>query len=600
MLRWLPDAADAVPNSGSDATNVDAIFDAIDADGSGSIEAHELNARLQGMKLEALFSVIDSDSDGKIDRKEWRFSKYVDATFGAIDADDSGSIEDFELLLHLVSTGQDEETIGELFRKIDANQDGHISHDEWALGFGKYVRVLLTKQQRQAQLADGLERRAAEAAETAARDDFRALGALGGGCSIAAAEQRAISLAQLGVLKTHVERRCAAESWTDWRGNGLALAPASATLYDVAKHVVMPATVARRCSFVELLAREAQPPTWVVSHWWGSALLDLAACLEQHAEDYGAKDRHGIIEQKGGNVDASSGYWCCAFASNMWDLGEALSGDPAKTAFVRATELAAGTVAVLDRAGVAFSRVWCGYEMHVSLAGAARSKRGYRFVAYTALHGVARDESADYGLWRKGDAARAVGLARGFAPCDRENHGVKQACDRLMPTSSPPRAPQHCIAQPLADKHAPPSRQARERYFPLALAEQALGIALQRAETAVADDKACAADTRASQTRRRGPRRSWLPMLTGAPAERDARHARLRRAAAAAGQRELLRRAQRDAARALRRRRLSRGGAGRAVPCGRHAVQAARPRRAQEVELCVRALREGVRPARQH
>ena len=53
--------------------------------------------------------------------------------------------------------------------------------------------------------------RAAE--EIARRDDFRELTVFGHGCAIKKTEERAISLAQLRAVRTHIERRCEAEGW---------------------------------------------------------------------------------------------------------------------------------------------------------------------------------------------------------------------------------------------------------------------------------------------------------------------------------------------------------------------------------------------------
>ena len=99
--------------------------------------------------------------------------------------------------------------------------------------------------------------------------------------------------------------------------------------------------------------------------------------------------------------------------------------------------LADGTVSVLDKGGVVFTRIWCGYEVYVSLVAA---KPGYKWGVYT--------------LCEDGDGA--VGLTDGFAP---------------------------------ADGDWPPSKQQREAKFPFALAQRALAIELQSAQASVASDK---------------------------------------------------------------------------------------------------------------
>ena len=127
-----------------------------------------------------------------------------------------------------------------------------------------------------------------------------------------------------------------------------------------------------------------------------------------------------------------------AYANNQWALGDALTEDPGQTSFHKAMALADGTVSVLDKGGVVFTRIWCGYEVYVSLVDA---KPGYTWGVYTL---------------RDGAGAGAVGLTDGFAP---------------------------------ADYDSPPSKQQREARFPFALAQQALAIELQSAQASVASDK---------------------------------------------------------------------------------------------------------------
>ncbi len=58
----------------------------------------------------------------------------ANAIFQQIDTDRSGTIEDHELLAHLLEAGQDDESISALFRALDTNKDGHISRAEWEQG----------------------------------------------------------------------------------------------------------------------------------------------------------------------------------------------------------------------------------------------------------------------------------------------------------------------------------------------------------------------------------------------------------------------------------------------------------------------------------
>ena len=51
-------------------------------------------------------------------------------------------------------------------------------------------------------------------------------------------------------------------------------------------------------------------------------------------------------------------YWVCAHANNQHELGLEISNDPRQTSFFRAMGLARGTVSVLDRGAITFSRIW--------------------------------------------------------------------------------------------------------------------------------------------------------------------------------------------------------------------------------------------------
>ena len=70
-------------------------------------------------------------------------------------------------------------------------------------------------------------------------------------CKIGETAARGISVRQLLAMYEHVKRRCVAEGWTNWAGE--LLTPETVTLYDLNKYVIMPATKAHQCSYVELV-----------------------------------------------------------------------------------------------------------------------------------------------------------------------------------------------------------------------------------------------------------------------------------------------------------------------------------------------------------
>ena len=131
-------------------------------------------------------------------------------------------------------------------------------------------------------------------------------------------------LYQLRHFFAHIERRCVVEKWTNVKGE--LLTPETVTLYDATRYVIKPATAARRCSFVELVARGPQKPIWFVSHWWGEPVALFLRCLEQHAADHHLSD------------DAA--YWVCAYAP----AAASTSGRPhARCANLTCPGAAAGT-----------------------------------------------------------------------------------------------------------------------------------------------------------------------------------------------------------------------------------------------------------------
>ena len=65
----------------------------------------------------------------------------AESIFEIIDLDKSGTIDSGELLLHLLVAGQEPETVAELFRSMDTNQDGLITLDEWREGFSAFLSL---------------------------------------------------------------------------------------------------------------------------------------------------------------------------------------------------------------------------------------------------------------------------------------------------------------------------------------------------------------------------------------------------------------------------------------------------------------------------
>ncbi|CAL1171917.1 unnamed protein product, partial [Cladocopium goreaui] len=107
-------------------------------------------------------------------------------------------------------------------------------------------------------------------------------------------------------------------------------------LYHTSHWVIKPATLRYRCSFVELVATDAETqfPCWFVSHAWQEAVCRFVACLRQHAE---LRNAVGLA------------YWVCAYANNQHKLQDEISANPRGTSFYKAMKLAVGVVLILDR-----------------------------------------------------------------------------------------------------------------------------------------------------------------------------------------------------------------------------------------------------------
>jgi len=126
-----------------DECDIDSIFNAVDIDGSDSIDLEELTDHLSSTCTEdvirALFSKMDKDKSGTISRSEFRDAitkeptnvRDVDMIFKIVDTDGSGGIDLGELTVHLSSLGYTSHEIQKLFNRIKTGQDGEISRSEF-------------------------------------------------------------------------------------------------------------------------------------------------------------------------------------------------------------------------------------------------------------------------------------------------------------------------------------------------------------------------------------------------------------------------------------------------------------------------------------
>ena len=135
------------------------IFKELDADGSGEIDAEELQAGLGKLGLPSsdeyvsdIFTQYDMDGSGRIDEQEFRNyvrkkERAMYASFSKLDTDASGAITGEELVVCLERAGVQVPPgdAGRMVALLDANRDGVVTFDE----FKKYLCLLPSAQVKQ-------------------------------------------------------------------------------------------------------------------------------------------------------------------------------------------------------------------------------------------------------------------------------------------------------------------------------------------------------------------------------------------------------------------------------------------------------------------
>jgi hypothetical protein len=309
----------------------------------------------------------------------------------------------------------------------------------------------------------------------------------GGGCRIAEASARGITLAQLRALLALGEALCAREGWTAAAG-GPALDPKTLDVYQLVARVIEPATREARCSLVELVADGPQPPHVAVTHWWGQPVGDLVRCFEQLCVDLG--------------LDAETTcFWLGACALNARDLALSAGGLEAGP-FARALLLADCALSVVDAEGAFFTRY-----ARAALArppppierARARAVRSHPARARPSASGVRLSPRAPGWL----TPSPRHTLAPAAAPpaphrstwCAYETYAAlvdaPAGCAHHVATASASLAPV-CLLEGFAqqDEESSAHKDEREADFPRALLAKARGLSLAASAASRADDKA--------------------------------------------------------------------------------------------------------------
>mmetsp|Transcript_68090 Transcript_68090/g.134348 ORF Transcript_68090/g.134348 Transcript_68090/m.134348 type:complete len:881 (-) Transcript_68090:111-2753(-) len=168
---------------------------------------------------------------------------------------------------------------------------------------------------------------------------------------------RGIRLGQLQTLGDTMKGTLEKHAITDSR-SGKVLDWASLTMYSVNTFFVMPLTKQFTSSFVELVATNIQDPLWMVSHAWSTAYANTLRMLWLHSGSRYA------------DTPVDTVYWCCTMANNQHDLSELAMTDVLRSPFARVlvSEHSLGTILLCDEAVTPLSRVWCVFELHLTMA----------------------------------------------------------------------------------------------------------------------------------------------------------------------------------------------------------------------------------------
>jgi len=274
------------------------------------------------------------------------------------------------------------------------------------------------------------------------------------------AEFNGITPRQLRAVMAMIVRRCEKEEWRDFKGN--LLTPDKVTLYEVNRYVIKPFTIETQSSFVQSLPSTAgpQPPRFFVSHWWGETVSDFMKCIEQAIIDFRVNDSdYGDQDSRGGGMTEDTPIWICAYANNQWLLSGDITKDPKESGFTKAMEVAEGrTITILDKEGIVFSRIWCIFELYLTLTNsqvgtAEENTKDGLWAVYTAHSHTFKLPDR---LGGKEEERKALGIISGGATSDYGDF------ERIS---------------------------AREAAFPYNLIEKSLSIKVEVAEASVEDDR---------------------------------------------------------------------------------------------------------------
>jgi hypothetical protein len=230
------------------------------------------------------------------------------------------------------------------------------------------------------------------------------------GCAIPQSQERGLTLAQLRRIRSYVLRRCEEEGgWTAERPDPATgemvptlLSASDVNLYDLSS-TILDAAKHRTSSYVEAVTAQPNPPSWFISHYWGHSVLGFVTCVEQHARDRA--------------LPKDTSYWICAYSLNQHRLHAEIGNSIEESPFYKAMRATEGTLVIDSPKAQVFTRIWCVYEMWLSLVAPHGEVGAKLFDVYISLSdteavGLAdgptvRDELGGKLTWRGPPGAKA-------------------------------------------------------------------------------------------------------------------------------------------------------------------------------------------------
>eukprot|EP00929_Paragymnodinium_shiwhaense_P066960 TRINITY_DN33657_c0_g1_i1.p1 TRINITY_DN33657_c0_g1~~TRINITY_DN33657_c0_g1_i1.p1 ORF type:complete len:717 (-),score=204.49 TRINITY_DN33657_c0_g1_i1:303-2453(-) len=244
-------------------------------------------------------------------------------------------------------------------------------------------------------------------------------------------EHRGVTLKQLARVLHFAEEHV--EDWTDTTSDkrsklhGKRLSMDVLNMHHLNAWVLQPGTENRECSFVELLAKQRQPPEWFVTSWWGGRVLDIVESLKAHAE------------MRKLSVEAHA-YWISCFAHRQHENEGRICTDPGQHTITKALKATrCRTLLILDRRATALSRAWCIFELSliVEQPSLPLDILVYDNEGGTSIltHGMTKDEQA-LELRRAGAGLQAKAAREAGFPLEVADRGLEIALPRDSEASS--------------------------------------------------------------------------------------------------------------------------------------------------------------------